>query len=61
MASSMTALGNRANALFSQIVAGLAYERMMRETVLLSGCSFQYLPSLSRDSAFLDHGPLPPA
>ena len=40
MASSMTALGNRANALFSQVVAGLAYERMMRETVSLFGMFF---------------------
>jgi hypothetical protein len=40
MASSMTALGNRANVLFSQVVAGLAYERMMRETVSLFGMFF---------------------
>ena len=36
----MTALGNRSNAFFSQVVAGLAYERMMRETVSLFGMFF---------------------
>ena len=45
MASSMTALGNRANALFSQVVAGLAYERMMRETVSLFG---MFLPAFAQ-------------
>jgi hypothetical protein len=45
MASSMTALGNRANALFSQVVAGLAYERMMRETASLFG---MFLPAFAQ-------------
>lgn len=37
MASSMTALGNRANALFAQISAAFAYERMAREAVTFFG------------------------
>ena len=45
MASSMTALGNRANALFSQAVAWLAYERMMRETASLFG---MFLPAYAQ-------------
>ncbi len=40
MASSMTALGNRANALFSQLVAALAFERTMRETASFFGMFF---------------------
>ena len=45
MASSMTALGNRSNALFSQAVAWLAYERMMRETASLFG---MFLPAFAQ-------------
>jgi len=35
--SSMTALGNRANALFTQVAATLAFERMARETASFFG------------------------
>jgi len=37
MTSSLTALGNHANALFSQVAAALAYERMARETASFFG------------------------
>jgi hypothetical protein len=37
MTSSLTALGNHANALFSQVAAALAYERMARETASFLG------------------------
>jgi hypothetical protein len=37
MASSMTALGNRANALFGQVAAALAFQRMARQTAELFG------------------------
>ncbi len=37
MASSMTALGNHANALFTQVAAALAYERMARDAASFFG------------------------
>ena len=57
MASSMTALGNRANALFSQAVAWLAYERMMRETASLFGMFFPALAQLQPQPRFGLSGP----
>ncbi len=37
IASSMTALGNRANALFTQVAAALAFERLARDTASFFG------------------------
>ena len=52
--SSLTALGNRANALFAQLTAALAFDRVARDTVTFINSAFSGfgLPSGGRPSPF---------
>jgi hypothetical protein len=52
--SSLTALGNRANALFGQLTAALAFDRVARDTVTFINSTFSGfgLPSGARPSPF---------
>lgn len=50
--SSMTALGNGANALFAQIAASLAFERMARETASFFGAFWPAFRSPAPEKSF---------
>jgi hypothetical protein len=52
LTSSMTALGNRANALFAQIAAALAFDRIARDTASFFGMVWPGLGALPRPLAF---------